>query len=102
MAKPNPSIGEGLDTVIAGLKEGDTVAFEYNEKAVEGDATAKQLTLTKIQKQRLQQIAVKTEVPVNKQAGNARKLKLLSLPLKEKGKADSNIGKRRGIFTVCV
>jgi hypothetical protein len=43
-------LGEGLDTVIAGLKEGDTVAFEYNEKAVEGDATAKQLTLTKIQK----------------------------------------------------
>ncbi|MDP1509201.1 hypothetical protein L8C07_01860 [Paenibacillus sp. CMAA1739] len=43
-------LGEGLDTVIAGLKEGDPVAFEYNEKAVEGDATAKQLTLTKIQK----------------------------------------------------
>ncbi|AJE53083.1 hypothetical protein NS115_17860 [Paenibacillus jamilae] len=43
-------LGEGLDTVIAGLKEGDPVAFEYTEKAVEGDATAKQLTLTKIQK----------------------------------------------------
>lgn len=43
-------MGDGLDTVIAGLKEGDTVAFEYTEKAVEGDATAKQLTLTKIQK----------------------------------------------------
>ncbi|MEK5260896.1 hypothetical protein ACWA2B_25570 [Paenibacillus sp. CMM36] len=43
-------LGDGLDTVIAGLKEGDTVAFEYTEKAVEGDATAKQLTLTKIQK----------------------------------------------------
>ncbi|MBU9705625.1 hypothetical protein KSP24_01635 [Paenibacillus sp. AK121] len=43
-------LGEGLDTVIAGLKEGDPVAFEYTEKVVEGDATAKQLTLTKIQK----------------------------------------------------
>ncbi|WP_226002726.1 hypothetical protein [Paenibacillus sp. BJ-4] len=43
-------LGDGLDTVIAELKEGDTVAFEYNEKAVEGDATAKQLILTKIQK----------------------------------------------------
>ncbi|WP_404302217.1 hypothetical protein [Paenibacillus sp. DP01] len=43
-------LGEGMDTVIAGLKEGDPVAFEYNEQAVEGDATAKQLTLTKIQK----------------------------------------------------
>ncbi|TKH35555.1 hypothetical protein C1I59_16940 [Paenibacillus polymyxa] len=43
-------LGEGLDTVIAGLKEGDPVAFEYTEKAVEDDATAKQLTLTKIQK----------------------------------------------------
>ncbi|AET61934.1 hypothetical protein HPL003_26090 [Paenibacillus terrae HPL-003] len=43
-------LGEGLDTVVAGLKEGDSVSFEYNEQAVEGDATAKQLILTKIQK----------------------------------------------------
>lgn len=43
-------LGDGLDTVVAGLEEGDSVAFEYNEKAVEGDATAKQLILTKIQK----------------------------------------------------
>lgn len=43
-------LGDGLDTVVAGLKEGDSVAFEYSEKAVEGDATTKQLILTKIQK----------------------------------------------------
>jgi hypothetical protein len=43
-------LGDGLDAAVAGLKEGDSVAFEYNEKGVEGDATAKQLILTKIQK----------------------------------------------------
>lgn len=43
-------LGDGLDTAVAGLKEGDSVAFEYSEKAVEGDATTKQLILTKIQK----------------------------------------------------
>ncbi|MEC0183142.1 hypothetical protein P4H61_16775 [Paenibacillus peoriae] len=43
-------LGEGLDKVVAGLKEGDSVSFEYNEQAVEGDTTAKQLILTKIQK----------------------------------------------------
>ncbi|WP_179033016.1 hypothetical protein [Paenibacillus kribbensis] len=43
-------LGEGLDTVVAGLEEGDSVSFEYSEKAVEGDTTAKQLILTKIQK----------------------------------------------------
>ncbi|WP_068501735.1 hypothetical protein [Paenibacillus kribbensis] len=43
-------LGDGLDKVVAGLEEGDSVSFEYSEKAVEGDATAKQLILTKIQK----------------------------------------------------
>ncbi|WP_025715794.1 hypothetical protein [Paenibacillus sp. 1-18] len=43
-------LADGLDTVVAGLKEGDAVTFEYSEQAVEDDATAQQLILTKIQK----------------------------------------------------
>ncbi|MCM3630204.1 hypothetical protein M3194_22990 [Paenibacillus glycanilyticus] len=43
-------LGEGTDEAANALKEGDAVSFEYMEEAVEGDATAKLLTITKIEK----------------------------------------------------
>lgn len=43
-------LGEGTDSAAAALKEGDKVSFEYTEAAIEGDATAKLLTITKIAK----------------------------------------------------
>lgn len=43
-------LGEGMDEVVASLKEGDAVTFNYTEAAIEGDATAKLLTITKIEK----------------------------------------------------
>lgn len=43
-------LGEGMDSAVAALKEGDNVSFEYTEAAIEGDATAKVLTITKIEK----------------------------------------------------
>ncbi|ACS98946.1 hypothetical protein [Paenibacillus sp. JDR-2] len=43
-------LGEGTDSAVAALKEGDNVSFEYTEAAIEGDATAKLLTITKIEK----------------------------------------------------
>lgn len=95
-------LGDGLDTVVAGLEEGDSVAFEYNEKAVEGDAVAKQLILTKIEKTETSTGSTQNGSSGQAVGVNARKRKLLSLALKEKRKADSYIGKRRGLFTVCV
>ncbi|MGO4108695.1 hypothetical protein [Paenibacillus sp. YAF4_2] len=43
-------LGEGMDEAVNTLKEGDNVTFEYTEAAIEGDATAKLLTITKIEK----------------------------------------------------
>jgi hypothetical protein len=43
-------LGEGMDEAVASLKDGDAVTFEYTEAAIEGDATAKLLTITKIEK----------------------------------------------------
>lgn len=43
-------LGEGMDSAVDGLKEGDKVSFEYTEAAIEGDSTAKVLTITKIEK----------------------------------------------------
>jgi hypothetical protein len=43
-------LGEGTDEAVNALKEGDAVTFEYTETAIEGDATAKLLTITKIGK----------------------------------------------------
>ncbi|GLX67221.1 hypothetical protein [Paenibacillus glycanilyticus] len=43
-------LGEGMDTAVADLKEGDNVSFDYTEEAVEGDEAAKVLTITKIEK----------------------------------------------------
>jgi hypothetical protein len=44
-------LGEGTEDVVTGLKSGDTVSFEYTEKALEGDNAGTQLILTKIQKE---------------------------------------------------
>ncbi|SFE87601.1 hypothetical protein SAMN05216378_4418 [Paenibacillus catalpae] len=43
-------LGEGTEEAANALKEGDAVTFEYTEAAIEGDATAKVLTITKIEK----------------------------------------------------
>ncbi|CAM3421739.1 hypothetical protein PALU110988_21700 [Paenibacillus lupini] len=43
-------LGEGTEEAANALKEGDAVTFEYTEAAIEGDATVKVLTITKIEK----------------------------------------------------
>jgi hypothetical protein len=43
-------LAEGMEIVLETLQEGDNIAFEYYERAVEGDDTVKQLVLTSISK----------------------------------------------------
>lgn len=43
-------LGDGLDQAVADLQEQDPVQFKYEEKAIEGEDTLKQLVLTEIKK----------------------------------------------------
>lgn len=43
-------LGDGLDQAVADLQEQDQVQFKYEEKAIEGEDTLKQLVLTEIKK----------------------------------------------------
>ncbi|OZB98274.1 hypothetical protein [Paenibacillus sp. XY044] len=43
-------LGEGLDQAVADLQEQDHVQFKYEEKAIEGEDTLKQLVLIEIKK----------------------------------------------------
>jgi len=43
-------LAEGMDAVLEGLQQGDEVAFEYEERAVEGDDSVKQLILISLSK----------------------------------------------------
>lgn len=43
-------LGEGSDSALATLKEGDIVSFEYTETSIDGDTTTKVLMITKIEK----------------------------------------------------
>lgn len=43
-------LGDGLDQTVADLQEQDHVQFKYEEKAIEGEDTLKQLVLTELKK----------------------------------------------------